>query len=135
MIQRIQSLSLFIAAVLILLAVVQISYLQGGEVLLPTEACTYGALAFRIIGALVALFSIIAIFRYKSRKCQQGICMVNLILLLCLIGTQVYLYFSHQIGGTEWQELFPLFSLFCTFDARRRIKNDEALVRAADRLR
>lgn len=135
MIQRLQSCSLLLAAVFILLGIGQISFLSTEHTEKMTDTCFYGAIVFRVIGALIALFSCIAIFRYKSRKCQIGICTINIVLLVLLVGSQALLYFFHGVGGSELQELFPFLSLLCTFDARHRIKKDEALVRAADRLR
>lgn len=133
MIQRKQTITLLLSAIFILIAIFCIPYLGANTYM--TQSCLYGTVAFQIVGALVGVFSLIAIFRYKSLKCQKGICTVNIVLLSLLLLTQISLYVLHQIGLSSFYEVLPLLSLLCTFSARSYIQKDQNLLKSADRLR
>ncbi len=94
-----------------------------------------------IIVPFVALLSFATIFLYKKRKIQLKLIKFNLLLNIILIA----LYFFYYINSIEeitfanadylTGSFFPLISLLFFILAFRAIRKDEKLVRSADRLR
>ncbi|KAA6302308.1 MAG: hypothetical protein EZS26_001421 [Candidatus Ordinivivax streblomastigis] len=86
-----------------------------------------------------AIFSLIAIFRYKNRKRQLHWCYV-VVGLLCAeyIQMGLSLWFVHQSFAMEYLRftaVFPFIALVFDSMAIRAIKKDDKLVRSLDRLR
>lgn len=155
MIQRIQSLYLFITAVLTGVMLV----LPLAEVIAPdgllkltgfgfsdaagvTVVSAYGLAAVVIVAALLALVSI---FLFKNRLLQLRLSIVELILLVGIIVFEVYYIWggvsSIESAGGKANLLvgiaafFPLISIIFTLLAVRGIKKDITLVRSLDRIR
>jgi hypothetical protein len=154
MIQRIQSLYLFLAATLIgaifffplaeLADKAGTTYtffyrglygpLQGANVLI--ENTTLLALLFMLIFMLI-LFNI---FLFKYRSIQMKICIANILLLVISIALA---YFELVNSFAKYNSVvhynviatFPLVVLILLFLAYRAIKKDEKLVRSIDRIR
>lgn len=157
MIQRIQTVYLFLAAALtIVLLFLPIGTLQGsaGEFTFDVFALTSvsaGAVAlhtFYIAAMLIgsAIISLVTIFLYKNRKRQMTLTTCNLALFLLALVFMFYicpdLIFAKSALGIESSSfVFNYWILICIlppfgmFLANRAIRKDEALVRAADRLR
>jgi hypothetical protein len=152
MIQRIQSLWLFLAAAL-LLAVI---FLPLGIFKMPhgfyectafsltgTEGVEPLQLPVWLIGAfsmLAALLSFISIFLFKKRLLQIRFTKISLIVksvvLLLMIG--LFMYFKKGLDawvGYGPAVLMPLLGIILDFMAIRGIKKDEDLVRSLDRIR
>lgn len=93
--------------------------------------------------ALVALSSLYAIFQYRNRLTQTGLCAVNALMLTAIMGIVLYrtLYAGKAYGNTADQgEFLPGFyaiiaSLVFNALANRFIRRDEKLVRGSDRIR
>jgi ABC-type uncharacterized transport system permease subunit len=147
MIQRIQSVFLFLAAGLLggqfalpygtitnQTAEVPASLADG--VLTPTD--NIGLMGLTILGAVLSL---VAIFLFKNRKLQAqitGLSVVISILLLALIGvvfSQLLPVFNANAGHLGLGLGLPLVGVVFQFLAQRAIKKDENLVRSMDRLR
>ena len=114
MIQRVQSLYLLIAAVL--LAIV------------PAVAVV--AVAGKIVAGAASLVEFITIFLYKNRKLQMRLCVAAELLII--------VYFILLAVGKAFPlraVLLPLLSLLGCIFAFRAVCADERLVRSADRLR
>ncbi|MBB5636072.1 FlaA1/EpsC-like NDP-sugar epimerase [Pedobacter cryoconitis] len=152
MIQRVQSIWLFLAsAALFLLLILPILTVQGNT----------GDLSFQISGIyqkvnnisqktasftalfggtiLTALICLANIFNFKNRTLQKRIVLLTLILILVLIGwTASYalntpnLLQSSTIGTGAF---LPLLSIIFCLLAIRGINQDDKLIRSADRLR
>jgi peptidoglycan/LPS O-acetylase OafA/YrhL len=128
MIQRIQTVYLFIAAI----ALTIFGYYK---VTPPyTETQTTYLFANGIFSLLLALAAIITIFLYKQRKTQLttirillGIIMVNLPLL----------YFINNSANvfTTYSNLFLLIAFICLFLSHNNIEKDEKLLKSLNRLR
>lgn len=90
--------------------------------------------------AFVCLLSFVALFLFKNRVLQMRITVVSAILKIGVMGI-VYYYASHIAGllNTEFSLfypfVFPFIALIFDFLAIKNIARDEALVRAADRIR
>ncbi len=93
-----------------------------------------------VMATLTIILAIIAIFNYKNRKKQ--IKFVNIATLTAFMWYVAFAAYTLSIKGRtdfaptfEVASLFPLLSLLTLYLAKRAIKHDEALVRAADRIR
>ncbi|WP_370001097.1 DUF4293 domain-containing protein [Winogradskyella sp.] len=136
MIQRIQTLYLFIAAG-ISAGLIFVFHLwtnnEGNEVFAVDNYMYLGL----FLGS--ALLSLISIFSFKNRKSQFVMGRVNIILNFILLG--IFVYQSLNISGeTNVSEkgigiLLPIFSIVCLVLANKAIKKDEDLVKSVDRLR
>jgi len=156
MIQRIQTLYLFLAALLssIMLLIpfteirTQLSYvldsfylvsLKDGQVFDKLNVFPLSSLII-----LVLVLSLASIFLYKKRKLQARITRINLLLNLGIYA-MIAFYLLYQTEFTfkmfftlfSWKITisFPLISSIFLYLANRAILKDEALVRSIDRLR
>ena len=84
-----------------------------------------------------APINVATIFAYKNRKLQARLCLLLMMLILGWYG--IYAVFSKIASAGSFRvaiaAAFPLVALIFYFMARRAILADEALVRAADRIR
>lgn len=159
MIQRIQTIYLFVAAIALALVlffpiwtadtlpeIKPIKHLVLDATQLNTSidensqsSSTIYIAAIALLGAINALFTI---FQFKKRKLQIKLGMLNILLISGLIASMVLaINKGQQYVGTTAKEQFgiamflPAIALICTLLANRAIKKDEALVRSVDRLR
>lgn len=143
MIQRIQTIYLLLVAVCGIVVccvppfVLTTAQDAAEQMFMPVTFGEYWALY--ILPAVYALIALVDIFLFKKRMLQVRICIFNFVLMLgyyALLG--MYLWFAKQHGlewYLNWTAALPLVSVILTFMAMRRISADEALVRAADRIR
>ncbi|RXG22616.1 putative protein DUF4293 [Leeuwenhoekiella aequorea] len=136
MIQRIQSIYLFLAALVsagLLFAIPVYTTAEGNLV--------YAVDKLELVGLFFgsALLSLITIFFFKNRKLQFVLGRLNIILNFILLGVLVY---QSQIlsGGAAAPEkgigmLIPIISIVFIALANKAIKRDEDLVKSVDRLR
>ena len=79
------------------------------------------------------------IFLFKNRKLQMKLCSTSILLcVLWMIGVAVICYLNEPDGFKFYPSFFlalPVIAVILLFMARARIKHDEKLVRAADRIR
>lgn len=136
MIQRIQTLYLFLAAVISagLIFVFHLWTNKDGVKIFAIDEYLYLGL---FLGS--ALLSLVSIFRFKDRKSQFVLGRLNIILNFILLGILVY-ESSKVPGGISFSEkgigiLLPIFSIVCLVLANKAIKKDEDLVKSVDRLR
>jgi hypothetical protein len=154
MIQRIQTVYILIAAILISL----IFFLPFTSFVIEQDMSVYhlsikGLIPdaanskplFRVI-PLICLLSVIVIVdvltigHFKKRMLQIRFCIANIVLLVGLQGLMFYYanVSAHQLGSHVTYSIvfiFPLVSAILTYLAIRGIAKDEALVRSMDRLR
>ncbi|NRR92821.1 DUF4293 domain-containing protein [Winogradskyella undariae] len=136
MIQRIQTLYLFLAAI-ISSGLIFVFYLWTNN----EGAKVYALDNYWCLGLFLgsALLSLISIFRFKDRKSQFVLGRLNIILNFILLGILVY-ESSKVPGEISFSEkgigiLLPVFSIVCLVLANKAIKKDEDLVKSVDRLR
>lgn len=88
---------------------------------------------------LETIVSVVTIFRYNNRRQQMKFCSLNILLLVLWYITYAIVFSLNSIedGGFKLHmvAIFPLISLILTMMAKRGVKADEALIRAADRIR
>ncbi|MHC1708011.1 MAG: DUF4293 domain-containing protein [Bacteroidales bacterium] len=158
MIQRIQSLYLFLAFVACLLTF----FFPFADFVLNSEQ---GYFLFSLMGLIdsgpdrlqvfnwlfslplwslnsfVGLMSLFIVFQYKNRVRQLKLLRINVFVNIILIGFIFYYAASlieNKLGMTPHYRAgiyFPLASIILQILATRAIRNDEKLVRSADRLR
>jgi drug/metabolite transporter (DMT)-like permease len=154
MIQRIQTVYILIAAILISLIfffpftsfVIEQDmsvYHLSIKGLIPDAANSKPL--FRVIPliclvAAIVIIDILTIGHFKKRMLQIRFCIVNIVLLVGLQGLMFYYanVSAHQLGSHVTYSIvfiFPLVSAILTYLAIRGIAKDEALVRSMDRLR
>lgn len=152
MIQRIQTLYLLVAGIFpaISLFVPLVVFSKGArwasmsafgcESALVQELAgfhPYGLLVFTLLASLSALY---AIFGYKNRKSQiKKVYLTIVFNVIWYVALGAYTYsVSERIGlGYTFtiSALLPIIALIALFLALKGIRKDEALVRAADRIR
>ncbi|MDR1582633.1 MAG: DUF4293 domain-containing protein [Prevotellaceae bacterium] len=137
MIQRIQTLYLFIVIILqsILLSTSIAKYADpaGKETL-------YKTMDFPMLAALAsftALIPAISMFLYKNRILQMRFNIFNSILLVALQGFIVYYILQVRVPGFIFtiQSIFPVIALILSILAIRNILKDELLIKSLNRLR
>ncbi len=132
MIQRIQSLFLFVVAGLILsMFFTPMVEFLGGETIYYAER--YDMLVLMLVTFVLAGTTF---FSYKNRLFQIRLCVLNALILL---GWQVLiavLFFKREPEMIfSVTAVFPIVACVLTFLAMRYISRDEAMIRAASRLR
>lgn len=154
MIQRIQSLFLLIAAILLafFFFMPYAHYAVGPqEVKISLSASGLGQdgsvvenlLKLWAVLALVILAftaTLVTIFLFKKRKLQARLCILNIVLLIGLQGLLFYIAkaVEQRLMAPPSYGLIFIFPLVCaifTYLAYRAIAKDEALIRSLDRLR
>ena len=149
MIQRIQTLYLLavvaLGIALIWLPIVQLvtpetESLQVWELSALGGAPLQGLWGLLVTTILIPLLALIDIFLYKKRLVQARLNIFTVMLCLGYYGVlAIYIWLAKMSLGVEWHILpwasFPLLCLILTMMATRAILKDEALVRAADRIR
>lgn len=90
--------------------------------------------------ALIPLLALVDIFLYKKRLLQARLNIFTALLCLGYYGVlALYIWQVKLSLGLDWHIMpyasFPLICFVLTLMATRRILKDEALVRAADRIR
>ncbi len=140
MIQRLQSLYLLFAALLVVL------FLVLGEAWREVVGAIYPWLTptSLALGGLTALLALMSIFFYKDRKNQAKVArvaqVVNLALVGVLVGCLVALGMNEEAAGLIPTSLYltlllPIAAYAFLLLAKRGIDKDIALVRSMDRLR
>ena len=150
MIQRIQTLYLLLVVILGTL----LCFFAPVQFLMPEGTEYFSLLAFdkwplAVISIAVPLLALVNIFLFHHRLLQARLNIMNVILCLGYYAV-LALYVAYVIKGYEpigettltdaqwylniWAAI-PLINIVLTMMATRRILKDEALVRAADRIR
>jgi len=154
MIQRIQSLFLLVAAVIMLplfsqpLAKLQISdtiflhlFHNRVEAINQDIFTPVSTWPVTILLTVLILISLLTVFLYKNRTRQIRLCVFNIILHFGFIGL-VYFYTKYALNlnnGIQsvflWPVILPFLSLLLNYMALKKIQKDELLIKSMDRLR
>lgn len=150
MIQRIQTVYLLLVVALgvalVWLPVVQLVTPEGATELQIWELTALGGAPLQglwgltITTILIPVLALIDIFLFKRRLLQARLNIFTVMLCLGYYGVlAIYIWLAKMSLGVDWHILpwasFPLVCLVLILMATRRILKDEALVRAADRIR
>ncbi len=148
MIQRIQTVWLFMAAIagLLILFFPIAELLSGGAKYLldfndiKADDGTVVKTAYAYTGVLGVsiLINVITIFLYKNRTLQMRLCVYNSLLVIALVGLSGF--FAYQAVPDSEVTLgisafIPFIMFILNMMARNGIKKDEKLVRSVDRIR
>lgn len=153
MIQRIQTVYLFIVAALNLAVLfLPLASVQAGDAFYlfdasgmsttttPTEL-VYPTWALMALSAIISLLALVTIFLYKKRILQIRLCVFNAILIIGFYA--LFAFFLWKVAGAaepfhftmQIALVFPLIGLIFDYLAIRAIGADEVLVRSLDRIR
>jgi hypothetical protein len=154
MIQRIQTVYLFLAALLIAaLFFFPYAEIAGKDNLIyhfsakgifqvdvPNAKQIYGSLPIVFLCSFILVLLLVTIFQFKNRVRQMRFSTINIILLIGLSGIIFYYAWksAQVIGGTyslTMFSVFPLIAAILVYLAIRGIAKDELLVRSIDRIR
>jgi Domain of unknown function (DUF4293) len=154
MIQRIQSVYLFIASVLLLIMlsnpIAQISIredlvlnLNFFEIKATTQS-DFEAVSAWPVAALIFLsmgLTLLALFSYKKRMRQIRLSVFNIIFLFGLEG-MIYFFTKYTLSDMEgfssvflWPVVVPFISIVLIYLAIKAIQKDDAMLKAYDRIR
>ena len=115
-------------------------YSLGYDAALYPEMAGAKLYALAAVTLLMVLIPLITIFRYKKRRAQMQI--INVTFFFILAWYLIYGFEAFSVMNETGMSLsldvcalFPLLSTIALLMARRAIKKDEDLIRAADRIR
>lgn len=152
MIQRIQTIYLLLVValgiILCFMPVLQFVTPEEAETLQIWELSAFaysnvplqGLWGLTLTTILIPLLALVDIFLYNKRLLQARLNIFTVMLCLGYYGVlAIYVWLAKAALGVDWHILpwasIPLVCLVLTVMATRRILKDEALVRAADRIR
>jgi hypothetical protein len=147
MIQRIQTIYIFISAVLIAslmklkfadLSVNNELYTFVANGIYNGEELVFNGLAIFIFIPIIALLHFLVIFLYKKRILQIRILVFSMVLLLGLFGLFFFFAYAGFTGAKvafKIPVVFPVVAVILDYLAIRAIGKDEALVRSLNRIR
>lgn len=139
-IQRKQSLFLLLAAILMgLYAFMPLLINARGEVMLGGMTFEgIGGVVF-ILNCLVALLSLITIFKFKSLRFQKKLCIINILLIIASIATICAVAFMQEdcdlIGSLTYFNVLPIVAIVFLLLAHKGISHDQKLLRGSSRIR
>lgn len=138
MIQRIQSIYLFLVTVLGVL----LCCFPMAQVISAANEFTLSmgsTIPYSVLIAIMPVLSFATIFLYKRRVVQMRLCSFNIVLsVLTLILSAIYMYIAYDNGSKiimHWPCVIMPVNIILLYLAARAIGKDEALVRSLDRLR
>lgn len=147
MIQRIQTVYIFLSAILIgslfSLPFAEIAdqnqlYLFDIRGIVRNGTVHENGMAIALFIALILLLHVFAFFSYKKRILQVRVLVFSILLMLGLFGLFyffTYYSFDHVQISFKIAVAFPLIAVVLDYLAIRNIGKDEALIRSIDRIR
>ena len=147
MIQRIQTIYIFFAALLVasLLKLEFAELVVSGELysfnargIISGEQMIFDGLPVMGFIGLIALLHFVATFMYKKRISQIRLLGFTIMLLLGLTGVMLYFLYAAFEGAEIVFKIpmaFPLIAVILDYLAIRAIGKDEALIRSLNRIR
>lgn len=127
MIQRIQSVYLFLVSVLSLAFTFLNDYIIDFTSNLVASLIDLSAV-------VLAVLSLVALFMFKNRKLQLTLSVVAIIIALLSAGLYIYVDGVYSFYK-DWQFYFIPLSVFVIVLARKGVKKDEEIIRSSNRLR
>jgi hypothetical protein len=145
--QRIQTIYIFIAAVLVALllqldfaelAVEGQLYVFNAKGIISDGQILFDGLPVMGFIGLITLLHLIIIFLYKKRIRQIRFLSFTILLLLGLVGVMFYFLYAAFDGAEivfKIPVIFPVLAVILDYLAIRSIGKDEALIRSLNRIR
>ena len=138
-IQRIQSVYLLIASILMA------CYSFMDVILVKTVTATLEKISLFdvsvvsfMLSLLVAVLSLVTIFKYKALKLQLGLCFINILLTMTQVSLLVVAALNYKVALLDEfliQNCMPVMSIVFIGLAIAAIKRDKKLLSSYDRLR
>lgn len=117
----------------------QVSTVFNLWISMPDGSHDYSVWALFAILLITCPISLITIFMYHNRVVQSRYCMFNILLIIGWYVVYTVLALNLTTSSSHYSisfpSIFPFISIILYFMARKAILADEALVRAADRIR
>ena len=147
MIQRIQTIYIFFAAVITALlltldfaelAVDGQLYVFNAKGIISDGQILFDGLPVMGFIGLITLLHLVIIFLYKKRIRQIRFLSFTIILLLGLVGVMFYFLYAAFVGAEivfKIPVVFPVLAVILDYLAIRSIGKDEALIRSLNRIR
>jgi len=150
MIQRIQSLYLLIAGIIVLVMYkMPVAVFTGSDLIYNLYAChilhpstgasVINVVPMAVLPVLSMFLSFFALLKFKNRSFQMKLGKLNIIVLVALLAVQViYFIRIEQLigeGNPGFSAIVPLVSILLILMANKAIKKDDNLVKSADRIR
>ncbi len=131
MIQRIQSIYLFVAAIAMTLISFKVPVYTLNETMFMAQDDT----KMFILTIVGAIFSLLGLFMFKNRKFQMKLIRLT-VLIEMIIGVRLFMLLNKFEVVLNNTLLFLMaFSLIALIMAYRGVKKDDDLVRSVDRIR
>lgn len=147
MIQRVQTIYLFISALItaLLLKIKLADISAAGNIytfdaggIYNGDKVIFNGLPLQVMVGLIILLHIVIIFLYKKRILQIRFTVFTILIMLGLFGIIFYFAYSGFDGAKisfKIPVVFPLIAAILDYLAIRAIGKDEALIRSLNRLR
>lgn len=138
-IQRKQSLFLLIAAILMGVFAFMPSLIDAnGTAMLGGYSKGVDLIPF-ILSCLVALLSLITIFKFKNLRLQKILCVVNIILIISTLVTICSIALMHKnsdlLGSVTYYNVLPILAIVFLLLAHKGISHDQRLLSGSGRIR
>jgi len=138
MIQRIQSMWLFLAAIFSAFTY-KLPFYSGlkkvKDVVQPVKLDASYDFIIMILTAFIILLSLVTLFSYKDRKTQLPLAIVNIILSFVLIVLYFLQIQKFESGTISLWSLFAIAIPIFLFLAARGIWQDQKIIKGLDRIR
>ncbi|HSJ69935.1 MAG TPA: DUF4293 domain-containing protein [Anditalea sp.] len=159
MIQRVQTIFLFLVAVFMLLVLYFPIWTQINPTMTETMTLTAWSLTvvdiaeqgvvsttstiyIALMAVIAALIAIYSLSQFKNRKKQMMLNMINSLVMVITLGTIVFLTMNanEEFGGQDTGAYMAgfyviIFAMLMNIVSNRFIRKDEMLVRSVDRIR
>ncbi len=138
-IQRKQSLYLLIAAILMGIFAFMPSLIdENGTTMLGGYTEGIDSVPF-ILSCLVALLSLVTIFKFKSLRFQKILCVVNILLIIATLSTICSIALMHKdcdlLGSITYYNALPVVAIIFLLLAHKGISHDQRLLSGSGRIR
>lgn len=143
-IQRIQSLYLLLASILMIvfafMPVIELRSDAGVFFIgaLPLGKISMVSYVLLCLDVLISVLSVIVIFMYKNLKQQIKVTNVLLLLVVALlvtIGVMMVTQHGHAVAIMQWPIAFPFVSMVLVMMASKGMKHDKKLLSDSERIR
>ncbi len=109
---------------------------EPAKVVPPVADLGEAVLVSRILAAVVAVFLLVTIFKFKNLKLQQTLCLIGAV--MCDVDFVVLLITKWTAvvdANLNLYSFLPILASVCAEMARTRIRKDYKLIHDCDRLR
>lgn len=133
--QRWQSVYLLISVIAMALAAA-VPAVEPLRVAQPVAEMGGAVLVARVLAAVVAVFLLVTIFKFKNLKLQQTLCSVGILLALVDVALVAMGYFAAVVEPRLTMTApLPVLAAACVLMAKSRIRKDYRIIHDCDRLR